>query len=73
MKKNGVLLRGYLLPDSGVHEAREVARVGGAYGNATPSLLDVSGLGCEDRVGVQRRVWGGRSLQIKSTKNTEMS
>jgi hypothetical protein len=54
VKNNGVLLRRYLLPDSGVHEAREVARIGGSdHDIVIRVLVQDGGLGGEDDVGVE--------------------
>ena len=60
MKKNGVSLRCYLLPDSGVHEASEVARVGGSdHDIVIRVLVQDGGLGGEGDVGVEGLVGGG--------------
>ena len=53
-------LRHYLQPDPGVHEAREVAGVGGSHQDIVVRVLvQDGGLGGEGDVGVEGLVGGG--------------
>lgn len=56
------------MPDFRFHEAGEMMRVGGGYDHSLAFTLDVSCLGGEDHIGIERRIWSRGSALLASVR-----
>src|SRR5215211_6284322 len=61
-------LRFYLLPCFRFHKAGEMVRVGGGYDHSLAFTLDVSCLGGEDHIGIERWIWSGGLALLASLR-----